>query len=62
MALNCHEMKKGTVYVCEGCGLKLEVIEECKECGTSAAECECHEEEGNECTFSCCGKDLVKQK
>ena len=27
---NCYKMKKGEVYVCEDCGLKLQVIKECK--------------------------------
>jgi len=50
---NCHEMRKGQVYACEGCGLELEVVKECKECGTPAEECGCEP-----CTFICCGKEL----
>ncbi len=26
---SCHEMKMGQVYVCEGCGLELQVVKEC---------------------------------
>jgi hypothetical protein len=33
---NCHEMKTGDIYVCEGCGLELQVVKECKECGQPA--------------------------
>jgi hypothetical protein len=52
--LSCHEMKKGQIYGCEECGLKLQVIQECDECGEDAAECGCEEH----CTFSCCGEEL----
>ena len=51
---SCHDMKLGQVYVCEACGLELEVVKECDECGQDAAECECVEH----CTFSCCGEPL----
>jgi hypothetical protein len=51
---NCHEMELGQVYVCEDCGLELEVVKECVECGTSAAECACEEP----CVFSYCGEDM----
>jgi hypothetical protein len=54
MMINCHEMRKGQVYYCEGCGLELQVISECKSCGTPAEECECPEP----CTFQCCGQSL----
>ncbi len=50
---NCHEMKLGQVYVCEDCGLELKVVNECKDCGTPADECECPP-----CTFVCCGEPL----
>jgi hypothetical protein len=56
----CHDMKKGDIFVCTDCGLELEVIKECKEAGTPAEDCACHVE-GNPCTFSCCGQDLVKR-
>lgn len=52
---SCHEMKMGQVYVCEGCGLELQVVGECKECGQDADECECEEH----CTFSCCGQEMT---
>ena len=51
---NCHEMELGQVYVCEDCGLELEVVKECVECGEDAASCECEEH----CDFSCCGEEM----
>jgi hypothetical protein len=50
---NCHDMRVGQVYVCEGCGLELEVIKECEECGTDPESCECPP-----CQFVCCGDPL----
>ncbi|HOL08038.1 MAG TPA: hypothetical protein PKX44_07155 [Methanomassiliicoccaceae archaeon] len=46
-------MKMDQVYVCEGCGLELKVVKECKECGTEerTEACECPQG----CTFDCCG-------
>ena len=57
---NCHEMKAGEVYVCRECGIKLQVVKECKDVGTSAEECGCHAT-ADPCTFSCCSKELVKK-
>lgn len=51
---SCHDMKLGQVYVCEACGLELQVIHECAECGESVEECGCQEH----CTFECCGEPL----
>jgi hypothetical protein len=48
-----HEMKQGQVYYCEGCGLELKVVKECKDCGTDAKECAC-----GECSFVCCDKPM----
>lgn len=45
-------MKKGSTWVCEGCGLELEVVKECDECG----EDECC---SGDCTFECCGETLT---
>ena len=56
MATNCHDMKKGDVYVCKDCGLELQVIAECKDCGTPASSCEC-----GPCTFVCCNQELQKK-
>ena len=50
---DCHEMKKGQTYTCEGCGLELKVVKECRECGTAAEECGCEP-----CNFTCCGEEL----
>jgi hypothetical protein len=58
---NCHEMKKGEVYVCEDCGLELQVVKECKDAGTPAEECGCHTT-ADPCTMFCCGTELVKKK
>ncbi len=55
MAVSCHDMKKGQIYSCPECGLELQVVAECKECGTPTAECGCNEP----CTFQCCGTALV---
>lgn len=51
---SCHDMKLGQVYVCEGCGLELEVVQECDECGEEAGECTCIEH----CSFECCGQEM----
>ena len=47
----CHEMKVGETYVCEDCGLELQVVKTCAEQETGA--CGCLE------PLSCCGKPLV---
>ena len=57
---NCHEMKKGEIYVCGDCGLELEVVKECKDVGMLSEECACHSE-GDSCMISCCGKALMKK-
>ena len=54
---DCHEMKKGQVYICEGCGLALQVVTECKDCGEPAKECEC-----GPCAFVCCDEPLKLKK
>ncbi len=51
---DCHEMAVGEIYMCEECGLELEVIRECEECGPDAETCEC-----GPCTFVCCGEPLT---
>ena len=51
---SCHDMHVGQVYVCQECGLELQVVSECRECGTSEEDCACEEP----CTFRCCGEDL----
>jgi hypothetical protein len=52
---DCHEMKLGQIYVCADCGLELQVVKECDECGQPSEECGCTEH----CTFECCGKPLA---
>jgi hypothetical protein len=58
---NCHEMRKGEVYVCEQCGVELQVVAECRSAGAPAEECKCHPQH-EPCTFSCCGQDLKLKK
>ena len=48
----CHEMKNGEIYVCEDCGLELQVVKTCAE--TNA--CSCSE------PITCCGKPLALKK
>lgn len=50
---DCHEMKKGQIYMCKDCGLELQVVAECKDCGTPAEACGC-----GPCTFVCCDEPL----
>jgi hypothetical protein len=54
----CHEMKKGDVYCCLECGIALQVTQECRD--ASQDECGC-KPSTDDCTFLCCGKELVKQ-
>ncbi len=55
---NCDEMKMGQVYVCPGCGLELQVVKECEECGGESPTCSCEED----CAIACCGKPLRLKK
>jgi hypothetical protein len=54
---SCHELKKGHICSCEGCGLELQVIKECKEAGTSEEACSC-----SPCSFVCCNEKLKLKK
>jgi hypothetical protein len=54
--VDCHEMRLGQVYVCRDCGLRLQVIAECRECESD--ECRCEEP----CRFECCGEPLALQE
>ena len=58
--ISCSDMKKGDVFICEECGLELQVVKECTEAEVSAEACGCQDTESS-CTFSCCGRDLVKK-
>ncbi|UCE19031.1 MAG: hypothetical protein JSV84_01400 [Gemmatimonadota bacterium] len=58
--LSCHDMKAGDIYICEECGLELQVVKECSECETSTESCGC-EDTTSDCVFSCCGKELLKK-
>ena len=57
----CHDMEVGEIYACEECGIELKVVKECKNSEKPADQCSCHEE-GEECTFSCCGRPLTRKK
>lgn len=52
--VGCHDMRLGEVYVCEDCGLELEVVKECDDVDTPADECSC----ATTCAFECCGVPL----
>jgi hypothetical protein len=52
-------MKKGEVYVCNDCGLKLEVVEECT-CNESTQDCSCYTKPES-CSFNCCGEEMQKK-
>lgn len=58
---SCHDMRAGEIYVCTECGIELQVVKECREAGIPAEDCACHTA-GGSCTFSCCGRDLVKKE
>jgi hypothetical protein len=53
-------MKVGEVYVCQGCGLELEVVKACNSEGQAQC-CDSCADESADCTFSCCGKEMVKK-
>ena len=55
--MKCSDMKAGDILMCEECGLQLQVLAECEECGPEEASC-CVEP----CTFECCDKELMLQK
>jgi hypothetical protein len=57
---NCHEMHIGEVYTCEGCGIELKVLKECKDVGKPAGDCDCHDET-EPCVIACCGAPLTKK-
>ncbi len=48
-------MKLREVYVCEDCGLELEVVKECCDEETEGAACGCAP-----CAITCCDKELAK--
>ena len=57
---SCHEMRNSEVYMCEGCGIELEVKKECKDVGVSADDCKCHGKT-EPCVIACCGAPLTKK-
>jgi hypothetical protein len=57
---SCHDMKEGEVYVCQTCGLELQVIKECKDAGQPVDSCGCHDDHSG-CSIQCCGEALSKK-
>lgn len=53
----CHDLKKGEVYVCDDCGIQLEVKKECSE-HREHHEGECCDKAG-QCILTCGDKELV---
>jgi hypothetical protein len=47
----CADMKVGQIYTCKSCGVELQVVKECTECGDNCAE--------DPCGFACCNEDMV---
>jgi hypothetical protein len=54
MMASCGEMKTGEIYVCEGCGLELQVVATCAD--SEEGVCGCAE------PLSCCGEPLTLKK
>jgi len=50
----CDEMREGERYVCEQCGLEIEVVEECSHLVGDEAEEVCRVED-----FICCGEPMT---
>ena len=50
---NCAEMKKGDLFVCEVCGLELQVFKTCR--------CSAGVEVSCSVPLQCCGQDMVKK-
>ena len=50
----CDEMHEGDVYVCEKCGLEIEVVAECSHDDGEEADETCRLEE-----FVCCGEPMT---
>ena len=54
--LSCHDMKKGEIYMCETCGIELQVLKEGKESLKPG------EKDSKHPGFECCGKPLTLKK
>jgi len=50
---NCIEMEEGDIYICEICGLELQVIRSCS--------CIVGEEVSCTVPLQCCSKDMIKK-
>jgi len=53
----CRDMKKGDVFACKNCGLELQIVKECVDCGKPSSTCEY-----GPCTFVCCNEELQLKK
>lgn len=51
---NCAEMKTGDLFVCDVCGLELQVVKTCT-CSSAGDEASCT------VPLQCCGKDMEKK-
>ena len=56
---SCHDMKKGDIYMCEECGLELQVIKECHDDELHEGDCACNDPQSNACVFKCCDLEMV---
>ena len=52
--VDCAEMKEGDRFICESCGLELQVTKTCS--------CTTGEEGACSVPLQCCGKDMVKKQ
>jgi hypothetical protein len=50
---DCADMKQGDVFLCESCGLELQVTKTCS--------CSAGEEGACSVPLQCCGKEMVKK-
>jgi len=50
---NCAEMKKGDIFVCNTCGLELQVVNPCT-CGSESGE-------ASTVPLKCCNQDMIKK-
>ena len=58
--IHCNDMNIGEVYACTNCGLELKVVKACNEIGHDQC-CSTCADETSDCSFSCCGTDMVRK-
>lgn len=60
--MDCHDYKKGDIFVCPDCGLELQVVTECKNASKETEDCVCHDKnQPTACLLSCCGAELKRK-